>query len=120
MTAQVQTQRPPAGTWTVSGSRTRVTFAVGNFGWPVHGSVACRWGELEVDEAGMPVRVSAELDLESLRTGNARRDADLRKPALLDIDRHPTMTWTAERSPARTRTGGPPTASCPCAGARRR
>lgn len=97
MTAQVHTLRPPAGMWTVAGSRTRVTFTVRNFGRPVHGSVDCRGGELEVDEAGSPVRVSAELDLETLHTGNARRDADLRKPALLDIDRHPTMTWTADR-----------------------
>lgn len=97
MSASVQAPLLTAGTWTVSDSRTRVSFAVGNFGRPARGSVACRWGELEVDESGAPVRVAAELDLDSLDTGIARRDADLRKPGFLDIDRHPTMTWVAER-----------------------
>jgi polyisoprenoid-binding protein YceI len=85
------------GTWTVSDSRSRVTFAVGHLGRQVHGSVACSWGELEVDDAGRPVRLRAELDLNSLDTGIARRDADLRKPRFLDIDRQPTMAWSADR-----------------------
>ena len=97
MTTQVQQPLLASGTWTVSDSRTRVTFAVTNLGRPVHGSVACRWGELETDDAGAPVRLVAELDLDSLATGIARRDADLRRPSLLDIDRHPTMTWAADR-----------------------
>jgi polyisoprenoid-binding protein YceI len=97
VTVQLPAAVVAAGTWSVSDSRTRVTFAVGSLGRPVHGSVACRWGELEVDEAGTPQRVSAELDLDSIDTGVARRDADLRKPGLLDIDRHPTMTWSADR-----------------------
>nr|WP_246325145.1 YceI family protein [Petropleomorpha daqingensis] len=86
-----------AGTWTVSDSRTRVTFSVGNLGTQAHGSVACSWGELRLDAEGCPAAVRAEMDLNSLDTGIARRDADLRKPRLLDIDRHPTMVWTAER-----------------------
>ncbi|MCF6506363.1 YceI family protein [Blastococcus sp. MG754426] len=57
--------------------------------------MSCRWGELDADEAGVPRRVVAELDLGTLDTGIARRDADLRKPRFLDTDRHPTMIWTA-------------------------
>jgi polyisoprenoid-binding protein YceI len=97
VTAVVQTPVPTAGVWTVSDSRTRVTFAVRNLGRPAQGSVACQWGEVEVDGTGAPLRVTAELDLDSLETGIAKRDADLRKPWLLDIDRHPTMTWSADR-----------------------
>jgi len=97
VTAPVQAPVVAAGTWTVSDSRTRVTFAVRNFGRPAQGSVACRWGEVEIDAAGTPQRVTAEIDLESVDTGIAKRDADLRKPWLLDIDRHPTMTWSAAR-----------------------
>jgi polyisoprenoid-binding protein YceI len=88
---------PLTGTWTVSDSRTRVGFTVGSLGRPAHGSVACRWGSVELAADGTPVRVRAELDLESLDTGIAKRDADLRKPRFLDIDRHPTMTWVADR-----------------------
>jgi polyisoprenoid-binding protein YceI len=58
-----------AGTWAVSDSRTRVTFTVGNFGRPAHGSVTCSWGQVALDGAGTPVRVRAELDLNSLDTG---------------------------------------------------
>lgn len=97
MTTQQRPPVPVTGTWAVSDSRTSVTFAVGNLGRSARGSVACRWGELSTDEAGTPVRLVAELDLDSLDTGIARRDADLRKPRFLDTDRHPTMTWTAER-----------------------
>jgi polyisoprenoid-binding protein YceI len=97
VTAPARTPDVVAGTWSVSDSRTRVTFAVRNFGRRAHGSVACRWGELQVDGTGAPVRVTAELDLATVDTGIAKRDADLRKPWLLDIDRHPTTSWSADR-----------------------
>jgi polyisoprenoid-binding protein YceI len=97
MTAQLQTLHVAAGTWSVSDSRTRITFTVSNVGRPVHGSVACRWGEVTVDDAGNPARARAEIDLDSLDTGIRKRDSDLRKPRLLDIDRHPVMTWSADR-----------------------
>ena len=97
MTAAVRAPAPTTGTWTVSDSRTRVTFAVRNLGRPAHGSVACSWGELEVDGTGAPVRVAGELDLGTVDTGISKRDADLRKQWLLDTDRHPTMTWAADR-----------------------
>lgn len=97
MTARLQALPLKAGTWTVSDSRTRVTFGVGHFGHAVHGSVALSWAELDIDGSGAPVRVRAELDLDGLDTGIARRDSDLRKPRFLDIDRHPIMTWTADR-----------------------
>ncbi|WP_116450345.1 YceI family protein [Blastococcus litoris] len=94
MTAQLRASGVAAGVWIVSDSRTRVTFAVRNLGKPVRGAVTCGWGEVEVGGSSDPVRIIAELDLGSIDTGIARRDADLRKPGLLDIDRHPTMTWT--------------------------
>lgn len=90
----------PAATsrsWTVSDTRTQVTFTVRGLFGPVHGSVCCSWGDVEVDELGNPLRVQAELDLNSLSTGIARRDADLRKPRFLDIDRHQAMSWSADR-----------------------
>lgn len=97
MTAQLQGLTSAAGTWIVSDSRTRVAFAVGNLGRTVRGSVACSSGSVELDASGAPVRARAELDLNSLATGIARRDADLRKQRFLDIDRHPLMTWRCDR-----------------------
>jgi polyisoprenoid-binding protein YceI len=101
MTASLGVVRVHAGTWTVSASRTRVTFTVRNLGRTVLGSVACTGGEVLVDEAGAPVRARATLDLNSLDTGIPKRDADLRTPRLLDIDRAPVMTWSADRFSSR-------------------
>lgn len=95
MTA-VGAARVAAGTWRVSDSRTRVGFAVTGLGRTVHGSVPCARGEVVVDADGAPVRVRGDVDLTGLDTGIARRDADLRRPRFLDVDRHPVMTWSAE------------------------
>ena len=97
MTAQLQTPTLAAGRWAVSDSRTRVTFTVSNLGRTVHGSVSCSGGHVQIDDTGAPVGVAAELDLDSIDTGIAKRDADLRGPRLLDIDRAPAMTWSADR-----------------------
>jgi polyisoprenoid-binding protein YceI len=97
VTAQLPVLPTTAGTWTVSDSRTRVAFAVGTFGRVAHGSVTCAAGSVELDAMGEPVRVFAELDLNTLDTGISKRDLDLRKPSLLDIDRHPVMTWRCDR-----------------------
>lgn len=86
-----------AGTWRVSDSRTQVRFSVRNLGIPVHGSVALRCGEVEVDADGDPVRVRAEFDLDSLVTGSLRRDADLRQARFLSVDRQPVMVWACDR-----------------------
>ena len=92
-----QLLRQRAGTWTVSDCRTTVAFSVGNLGHRARGTVPVRWGEVLIDADGAPIHASAELDLEGLDTGIARRNADLRKPRLLDIDRHPVMAWKAAR-----------------------
>ncbi len=102
MTADVQVG---AGTWAVSDSRTRVGFTVHNLGRVVHGSVCCSSGSVELGAGGEPLRARADLDLRSLDTGVGRRDADLRKPRLLDIDRNPVMTWSC-RDFAPTADGG--------------
>ncbi len=97
MTAPLRVRPTAAGTWAVSDSRTRVSFAVGNLGRVAHGTVACSHGTVEVDGGGTPVRAFAELDLNSVDTGISKRDSDLRKPWLLDIGRHPVMTWRCDR-----------------------
>jgi polyisoprenoid-binding protein YceI len=97
VTAQLRGLPTRAGAWTVSDSRTTVTFSVANLWSVARGSVSVNWGEVVVGAAGEPVRVRAELDLHSVDTGIARRDADLCKPRFLDTDRHPVMAWSAER-----------------------
>ncbi|MGY1771170.1 YceI family protein [Blastococcus sp. SYSU D00813] len=86
-----------AGTWVASDCRTRAAFTVRGLTGPVTGTVALTCGEIEVDATGAPRHARAELDLRTVDTGIARRDADLRKPHLLDADGCPVMTWSADR-----------------------
>ncbi|MFF1608979.1 YceI family protein [Amycolatopsis sp. NPDC058278] len=83
------------GTWTVRSGRTTAAFEVRNFGFNrVRGTIPVRTGTVEVRD-GAVITVRAELDLGALDTRNARRDADLRKPNLLDSGAQPAMTFTA-------------------------
>ncbi|MFQ1003752.1 YceI family protein [Modestobacter sp. SSW1-42] len=95
MTGRLVTPRVRAGVWQVSDSRTTVRFRATGLGRSVTGSVAVCWGWVEVDGSGAPVRAGAELDLASVCTGIARRDADLRTARFLHVDRHPSASWTA-------------------------
>lgn len=69
-------------------------FAVRNLGLhTVTGTVPITSGWVGIDTTGVPVDVHATLDLGSLDTGNPRRDRDLRKPSLLDLDHYPTLVF---------------------------
>ncbi|WP_410613303.1 YceI family protein [Amycolatopsis sp. lyj-109] len=84
-----------AGTWTVRSGRTTAAFEVRNFGFNrVRGTIPVRAGTVEVRDGGVTA-VHAELDVGALDTQNERRDADLRKPNLLDSADRPAMTFTA-------------------------
>jgi polyisoprenoid-binding protein YceI len=84
-----------AGRWTVDLTNSTATFRVGNLGHTVTGTVPIIEGTVEVDAAGRPLAITGSLDLGAIDTGNPRRDKDLRKPRLLDLDRHPVMTFAA-------------------------
>lgn len=93
-----------AGTWTVRSGRTTAAFDVRNFGFNhVPGTIPVRAGSVEVRD-GEVTAVRAELDLGALDTGNPKRDADLRKPGLLDSGARPELTFEATR--VRRRDGG--------------
>ncbi|MFJ8916480.1 YceI family protein [Amycolatopsis sp. NPDC102389] len=85
------------GTWTVLADRTSATFTVRNFGFRVvRGSIPVDLGSVRVSSDGV-IAVEAALDLDKIDTGNAKRDADLRKPGLLAIDAQPVLTFAANR-----------------------
>ncbi|MBP2325150.1 polyisoprenoid-binding protein YceI [Kibdelosporangium banguiense] len=93
-----------AGTWQLDPAASTATFRVGNLGRTVHGTVPLLEGTLEVSDDGRPADVHGSLDLGAIATGNDRRDKDLRKPSLLDLENHPTMTF-ASRTITPTETG---------------
>jgi polyisoprenoid-binding protein YceI len=86
------------GRWQHRGSLTNAGFEVRNFGIrTVRGAVPVREAWVDVDASGNPVGVHAVLDLAGIDTGNTKRDADLRKPKLLDTAKHPTLTFASGR-----------------------
>lgn len=84
-----------AGTWRADTSRSTASFQVGNLGRRTRGTVPVTAGTIEIGPDGALLAVHGVLDLGAIDTGIARRDQDLRKPGLLDLDRHPAMTFTA-------------------------
>ena len=82
------------GRWTVDPAHSTATFRVGNLGRTVTGTVPVTEGTVVID--GQHSAITGSLDLGAIETGNTRRDKDLRKPKFLDLDRYPTMTFTAD------------------------
>lgn len=93
-----------AGTWTLDPSSSIARFTVGNL---VTKTVS---GRLPISSAAVTVSadgsvsVLVEADASAIDTGHARRDHDLRKPGLLDLDAHPRMVFSADEVVA-TETG---------------
>lgn len=84
-----------AGVWRADLTRSTASFQVGNLGRKTHGTVPITSGTVEIGTDGALLSVHGSLDLGAIDTGNTRRDLDLRKPGLLDLDRHPAMGFTA-------------------------
>lgn len=70
-------------------------FTVRNHGRTVHGSVPVRSGEVVFDAEGGLESVTGVVELAAIDTHNAKRDRDLRKAGLLDLDAHPMAGFTS-------------------------
>ncbi|MFS8097273.1 YceI family protein [Lentzea alba] len=84
-----------AGFWRADLTRSTASFDVGNLGRTTHGTVPVTGGTVEIGTDGSLAAVHGTLDLSGIDTGIPKRDLDLRKPSLLDLDRHPSMTFRA-------------------------
>jgi polyisoprenoid-binding protein YceI len=86
------------GTWTLDDYHSQVTFAVRHLGIAkVRGRFQRFDATLEVGDTADDVRVTATIDLDSIDTGNADRDAHVRGPDLLDTAAHPTLEFRSTR-----------------------
>lgn len=81
------------GTWNLTGP-TSAGFSVSNCGRRVTGTIPVTSARFEITVDGSVRDVQAVLDSASIDTGLAKRDSDLRKPGLLDLNTHPQLTFS--------------------------
>ena len=86
------------GSWALDKAHARVGFSVRHLGVSkVRGRFAELDADLVVGSSLEDTAVSASIDLGSIDTGNADRDAHLRSNELLDVEQRPTMTVPFDR-----------------------
>jgi polyisoprenoid-binding protein YceI len=92
-------QVPRTGRYTIDTGGSTMTFKSRHlFGLaPVTGRFSIRQGTTEVADPIADSRVHVEIDAASFHTGGRQRDADVRSARFLDVERHPTMTFTSQR-----------------------
>ena len=95
MTAPTVTSLPLAtGRWTVDHNHSGVLFTVRHLGLSnVRGRFDEFEASLDVGDTPDQVSISATVDLSSVNTNNADRDAHLRGTDFFDTDQHPVMSF---------------------------
>jgi len=96
MTDTVPTTTLPLapGIWTLDAAHTSVAFSIKRIGWAkVRGIFTDVAVELVVGETLDDTSLTATIDLASVDTGNADRDAHLRSPDLIDVAVRPTLSF---------------------------
>ena len=84
------------GDWVADPAACTLAFAMRNFGLrTVTGQIPLTSADVSVGPSGEPVSIRAELDARGIRTGNLRRDNDLRGRRFLATDRWPVITFEA-------------------------
>ena len=101
------TTTPQLGRYEIDTGRSTVTFRTRHlFGLaPVRGRFAIRGGTVDIAEPLTASAVYAEIDAASFRTEYPQRDASARSARLLDVARHPVITFTSERVDRQELTG---------------
>ncbi|MCP2339390.1 YceI family protein [Actinomadura rupiterrae] len=84
-----------AGRWTIDPAHSEITFTVRHLMTTVRGSFPDFAGEAHIADDPFGSSARAEIQLASLDTRNADRDAHVRSPDFLDVERHPRMTFTS-------------------------
>ena len=101
-----QTPTLTAGTWTIDPAHSEIGFAVRHLGMSkVRGRFNEFSGEATIGEDLTTARVSARVDMSSIDTNNADRDAHLRSGDFFAADTHPEMVFTSTYATEDTLTG---------------
>ncbi|MEV0825030.1 YceI family protein [Nonomuraea rubra] len=90
---------PPPGSYEIDADSSVLAFTTRHlFGLaPVRGTFRIRGGTVEITGPLSDSMVHVEVETASFRTGNPRRDANVRSRRLLDTGRYPVMTFASER-----------------------
>lgn len=83
------------GTWTIDPTHAEIGFTVRHLMSKVRGKFETFESSLTTDADLGASAVSVSVDLSSVNTGTADRDAHLKSADLFDTDTHPSMTFTS-------------------------
>jgi polyisoprenoid-binding protein YceI len=83
----------PTGTWNVDPAHSEVAFVIRHLMTKVRGSFTDFSGSLQIAENVTDSSAWAEIQIKSIDTRNADRDAHIRSADILDLDNHPVMTF---------------------------
>ena len=95
MTAAVGAQKLSAGTWAIDPIHSSINFSVRHLMvGKIHGRFDQFSGGVTVTQDGTP-SVSAEVDVNSIDTGNEQREAHIKAPDFFDVTQFPTATFVS-------------------------
>lgn len=84
--------------WNLDPSHTNVDFAVKHMAIStVRGAFNLFSATGETNDAGMPTKLSMEIDASSVNTNNEQRDGHLKSPDFFDVANHPKLTFVATK-----------------------
>ncbi len=94
MTTAIQIPGYIAGTWAIDAAHSAVSFSVRHLMVSkVRGSFRTLEGTLTTAENPAESAVTATIDLASIDTNNADRDAHIRSADFFEVEKYPTMTY---------------------------
>ena len=95
MTTAVSTQKLTAGTWAIDPIHSSINFSVRHLMvGKIHGRFDQFSGAITVAEDGTP-SVTANVDVNSIDTGNEQREAHIKAPDFFDVAQFPTATFVS-------------------------
>lgn len=83
----------PVGTWNIDPAHTEVGFVIRHLMTKVRGTFTDFSGSIEIAEKVEDSRTTAEIQIASIDTRNADRDAHIRSAEILDLENHPVMKF---------------------------
>ncbi|MGA8546834.1 MAG: YceI family protein, partial [Mycobacterium sp.] len=95
MTAAAGTQQLSAGTWAIDPVHSSINFSVRHLMvGKIYGRFDSFSGAITIGDDGTP-SVSAEIDVNSIDTGNEQRDAHIKVPDFFDVEQFPTAAFVS-------------------------